>query len=204
MKCIIMGASKTSIKNIIVNSDDYIIASDGGYNNLLNLNIKPNLLVGDFDSITDVPNNIEIKKFKREKDETDTYLAIEEGIKRGYNNFELYGCLGNRPEHTIANIQNIVGFKKKGINCTLIDENTKVLIVSENESVKIFEKDSYISLFSYTSNCVVSIKNMKYNLEKYKITNTFPIGLDNEPIDDVGLIEVHEGTAILIISKKKD
>ena len=57
-----------------VKDGDFVIAADGGYDRLNALGITPNALIGDMDSIEEVPSGIELFKFKAEKDETDMRL----------------------------------------------------------------------------------------------------------------------------------
>ena len=70
--------------NFLVHSASYLVAVDGGLNHLIDLNLKPDLLIGDFDSVSadalikarQWPINV--SKFPRQKDFTDSELAIEE------------------------------------------------------------------------------------------------------------------------------
>lgn len=202
MKCIIIGAGELNTKEIINDNSDFVIASDGGYIYCKELNIKPNLIVGDLDSIDELPKDIETIKFNPIKDETDTYLAIKEGMKRGYKEFILYGCLGKRLEHTLANIQIMVGLLKEDASIELMDDNTYIKILKKNDELLIKENiNGYISLFSYTNKSVLTIDGLKYNVKRKTITNKFPLGIDNETTNTSATIKIHKGIVILIISK---
>ena len=82
---------------------DIIIAADGGYDTLKKLGIEPDLLLGDMDSLTEVPRALEKLVYPVRKDETDTHLAYLEGVRRGYTDFVIYGGVGGRDDHTFAN-----------------------------------------------------------------------------------------------------
>ena len=59
--------------------------------------------------------------FPIEKDYSDTHLALEEGFKQGYTNFDVYGALGgDRFSHSVANLQTLCAMKSKGVSVTLI------------------------------------------------------------------------------------
>ena len=136
------------------------------------------------------------------KDETDTYLAIKEGMKRGYKEFILYGCLGKRLEHTLANIQIMVGLLKEDVSIELMDDNTYIKILKKNDELSIKENiNGYTSLFSYTNKSVLTIDGLKYNVKRKTITNKFPLGIDNETTNTSATIKIHKGIVILIISK---
>ena len=75
---------------------DFVIAADGGLDALRSLGIRCDLLVGDMDSVSAVDYSGEIIRHPVEKDETDMHLAYLEGVKRGYDKFVLFGCVGGR------------------------------------------------------------------------------------------------------------
>jgi thiamine pyrophosphokinase len=94
-----------------IKSADKVIAADCGLLSALALGIKPEVVIGDFDSL-DQPTiknlqaeQIKIIKAPAEKDETDTQLAIAYAIKQGATRISLVGGIaGNRFEHAVANI----------------------------------------------------------------------------------------------------
>ncbi len=197
MKCYIIGSVKTKIY-IDKGKDDLIIAADGGYNEALKNNINVDLLIGDLDSINEIPDNIETIKLNKEKDETDTYISIEEAIKRGYNDITLYGCLGGRIEHTIANIQILAKYTKDNIKIKMLSENQNIYILKENDQKVIDKNLKYISLFSYSTNAIVSLDGFKYNGDNIELTNTFPLGIDNETTNRKGTIKIKKGIVLVI------
>ncbi len=204
MKCIIIGAGNFQNENIIKNKDDLLICADAGYIYAKQLNIEVDLLVGDFDSIDDIPCNINIVTLPKEKDETDLYIAILEGIKRGYKEFEIYGSLGGRIEHSIANIQILANIATKNIIAKLYDQNTIVEVLTVGTHIYNKELKGYISLFSLSDKSIITINNLKYELTKQQITSLFPLGIDNEFIGSESTITVHEGIVLSIINKKND
>ncbi|MBR2432244.1 MAG: thiamine diphosphokinase, partial [Clostridia bacterium] len=76
--CYIVGAGEF-YGEFTPDSDDLVIAADGGYDSLLNRGIRPDVLIGDLDSIKEMPNGIELIRHPVKKDETDMHLAYLEG-----------------------------------------------------------------------------------------------------------------------------
>jgi thiamine pyrophosphokinase len=78
---------KPEIKQLIT-SEDYIIAVDGGINTLEQINLKPHVIIGDFDSANSdnsfLALNIKTITHEPEKDFTDTELAINYAIEQGF------------------------------------------------------------------------------------------------------------------------
>ena len=209
-KCIIIGAGEFREEVIEKDSDDLLIIADGGYYNYLktkNYDISSiNVLVGDFDSLDKknlkLSNNTKIITLNPIKDDTDILDAVKYGLDLGYNEFYIYGALGGRIEHSIANIGILSYLKDKNANGYLIDQK-KIIRVIKNESIT-FSKDyeGYISVFSlYTKSYGVTLKNFKYELNNYELSENFPLGIDNEFIGKESIIEVKDGKLLVIYNK---
>lgn len=209
-KCIIIGAGDFREKEIIKNKDDLLIVADGGYLNFLKLDNYSlddiDILIGDFDSL-DIKNILlnsktKIIKLNPIKNDTDIVDACKYGLDMGYNEFYIYGCLGKRLEHSIANIQVLSYLKDHNSNGYLIDLN-KVIRVIKNELIS-FDSSykGYISVFSlYTKSSGVTLKNLKYELDNFELCENFPLGIDNEFIGLDSSIEVKDGKLLIIYNK---
>jgi thiamine pyrophosphokinase len=91
--------------------DDFIIAADGGARHGWALNLTPQLAVGDFDSLSGAElekleqAGVALKRFPRDKDETDLELALLEAARLGAEKICVFGALGGRLDMTLANLQ---------------------------------------------------------------------------------------------------
>ena len=89
------------------NSGNIYIAADSGIETAVKLNIKLDVLIGDFDSVN-LKNcdtkNIKIIKYPPEKNDTDSMLAIKYSLELGYKNIAIIGGLDGRTDHTLANL----------------------------------------------------------------------------------------------------
>ena len=87
---------------------DFVIAADGGWRVCQELDITPDLLLGDFDSLGEVPDFGHILRLPVEKDDTDMVRAVKEGLAKGEKEFHLLGGMGGqRSDHTVANMQTL-------------------------------------------------------------------------------------------------
>ncbi len=197
-KCIIIGNGELGNDVIIKNNDDLLIACDGGYDLIKNKRKDVDYIVGDMDSIKEVPKNIKTVQLNKVKDTTDVFEAVKLGIEKQYKVFYLYCCLGKRLEHSLANIQILLFIKKCDLKGFLI-KNKQFFEVLSNET-KELDKDckGYFSLFSLSNKSTISITNAKYNLNRKVISNSFPLGIDNEFIGESVEIKVHKGDVLLI------
>lgn len=205
MRCIIISAGDTPPKQKInYNKDDFIICADGGYIYAKDNGIHPDIVIGDFDSLNEkIPDNIAIKKFNSEKDDTDTMLAIKEGISMGCTDFILTGSMGGRFDHTFANIQSLAYIINHGYTACIIEEQTSIYMIKNSSITITKELNSYISVFSYsTISNNVNINGLKYSATNMILSNNFPIGTSNEFVDDSCTISVEDGIIIITIVKK--
>lgn len=197
-KFIIVAGGDFQNKAINHSDFDVICACDGGYKYLKELNIEPDIVVGDFDSLGYIPKCNEVIKLDVNKDDTDLFHAISIGIKRGFEYFEIYGATGKREAHTFANFQILYYLRRLNLKGVLINGNNRYFCLS-NETIELNYKKGYISIFSLTPKSIITLENLKYNLKAYKITNYFPLGIDNEFVNKKAIIKVISGAVIVII-----
>ena len=209
--CILIGAGDLTISEIPMGENDLCIAVDGGYEYCKLLEITPDYILGDFDSISEkeAESVAQIAKTEEEKviilpvekDDTDMLAAIKIGLSEGYQSFRIYGGMGGRIEHTIANIQCLLYLKEHNAVGYLMD-GTGMILVAKEEEISFQESlEGYMSLFSLGDKATVSIENMKYLLKEQEVTNSFPIGISNEFIlGEKGKVIVHKGAALMIVS----
>ncbi|MCQ2540242.1 MAG: thiamine diphosphokinase [Acetatifactor sp.] len=209
-KCIIICAGDLTLGEVPVAEEDLVIAVDGGLSYCGLLGVEPDLIIGDFDSVSDeeaqavkvleeeIPDRI--LRLPCEKDDTDTIAALKEGLKRGYREFRLYAATGGRFDHTLANIQCLL-FLKKNEACGYLVDGAGMMLAIQNESVSFRETmEGTLSLFSMVAESKgVSIEGMKYNLQDAVITNDFPIGISNEFVGQKATITVEDGTLVCMI-----
>lgn len=198
--CYIFGAGDFEPVNIEIKPDDYVIAADGGFNHLETINIHPNMLLGDFDSIKcEVENHKNIVKHPKEKDYTDLLLAVNEGFNLGYKTFVIYGAMGGRLDHTISNIQTLAYISSKGGRAYLVGQGKVVTAITNDKLILDKDKSGYISVFSNSSSSKgVYLKDLKYELDNYELKSDLPRGVSNEFIGKECEIRVDDGTLVVI------
>ncbi len=210
-KCIVIGAGDLTVGQVNVGEEDLVIVVDGGINYCAVLEIEPDILIGDFDSVNEAQRAaiLQMKEeapervvvLKPEKDDTDMLAALRLGLEKGYDYFLIYGGCGGRMEHTIANIQCLLYLKNHGAVGYLMDGSGMVFVM-KNEEVKLRDNlEGYFSLFCLGKEAKgVNIRGMKYELTDYVMTNDFPIGVSNEFIGKEATISVKDGELVGIVN----
>ena len=199
--CYIVGAGEF-YGSFSPKSDDLVIAADGGFDTLLALGITPDLILGDMDSVNAKAGAIERMVYPVRKDETDSFLAYREGVRRGYSEFMLYGCVGGREDHTFANYALLVYAREAGHRMTLVGKCTETFAI-KNESVTLSgEPLSHLSLFAFGGDAVgVSISGAEYEAEDVTLTPSFPLGVSNRFTDKDVTVSVGDGVLLVMTEK---
>lgn len=200
-RCVIVGGGDCSAHILKENifPDDYIICADSGYDIVSLSGITPNLLVGDFDSICKIPDNVEVIRLPVEKDVTDCEAAYIEGLKRGFIDFLILGGTGGRFEHTFANISVMARASKEGKSLKIIDEDHIFRAITDSTLKMIFSPNKQVSVFAFGEKAYgVYEKGFHYPLDNYSLDPFIPIGISNDIISECGEISVEKGTLIII------
>lgn len=200
--CLIFGGASVGGLRLTPPEGTYIIAADRGYLTVKQMGFTPNLVLGDFDSLDEIPQNCEVIRAVPEKDDTDTMLAVKTALDRGYSQISIVGALGGRLDHTFANIQTLAYILKNGGFGRLIGENDTAELLNVGEYAYERREGMYLSLFAYGESAVLTSRGTKYDLTEHTLDNAFPLGVSNEIIADKCSISVHKGQLLVIFSKK--
>ncbi|MDR0596297.1 MAG: thiamine diphosphokinase [Clostridiales Family XIII bacterium] len=198
--CFVFGAGERTELPALPRAEDFVIAADGGIEYALDCGISADLAVGDFDSLTGpLPEGMEVVALHREKDDTDMRAALNIGIERGFGTFFIYGGLGGRIDHSIANMQCIADLARLGARAYLFGRDTVATAISGGGISFAAGAAGTVSVFSHTDTSRgVCETGLKYPLADAVLTNTFPIGVSNEFIGEPAAISVQEGTLIVV------
>ena len=201
-KCIIFCAGEMDSLVSPIGKDDYIIAADGGYRHTKAMGIAPNAVLGDFDSLGFVPEDAKV--FPVEKDDTDAMLAIRHGLNLGYREFALYGVLeGPRHDHTLANLQSLLFLAEQGANGYLVGKDQIVTVLKEGAITFPADAQGTISVFAMGKDAAgVTLRNLKYPMEKGVLTAAFPLGVSNQFTKKSATVAVEKGTLLVFYPRQ--
>ena len=199
LNCFIVGSGKCDNIYIPENHRKYVIAADGGYNTLCSCGIKPDMVLGDFDSSDEIPEFENIHIYPREKDETDTAIAVKKAIEMNCSNVFIYGGTGGREDHTYANIQLLSYAVENHVSAYLVYDNMIATIVKNGKISFGPDEKGYISVFGYGDIAKgVTIKGLKYEVEGITVDDYTPIGVSNEFVGKEACISVEDGKLLIM------
>lgn len=208
MKCVVFAGGEIKDLSFIdvsglKKSCNLVICADSGYKYAQQLNIVPDIIVGDFDSYTDsLPENITVYRSPPEKDDTDTMLAVKTAIENGCSDICLYGALGKRFDHAFANIQTLVYAYENGCNMRIIDADNEITV--QGAGCKEYNRLDgwYFSIFSLTEKSLIKkYYGVKYPLYDFELEKSFPIGVSNEITENKAVLQIDSGLVLIVRSK---
>ncbi|MCD8105575.1 MAG: thiamine diphosphokinase [Lachnospiraceae bacterium] len=204
-RCFVIGAGEFDgfMTAAAPGEGDLVIAADGGYQYLKMLGREPDVLLGDFDSLKVVPEHEHLIRHSPIKDDTDMALAAAYAQKEGCGIFFLYGGLGGRLDHTLANIQLLTGMAKKGLEAYLIGGGSVMTAVADGSLTFSEASSGMLSVFCMGDRALgVWETGLKYTLENAELTCDRALGVSNEFIGEKSVIRVQSGTLLVMWDAK--
>lgn len=203
--CALVGSSQFNAAHFqeldAAGAFDYVIAVDGGFASLEAIGRKPDMALGDFDSLGYIPKGLRVAQFSSHKDKSDMELALDRARSMHYDEVYVYGGLGRRLDHTLANLQLFALFSEKGLFVTAVDEDTSVVFITGPDTFEMPAIEAgTVSVFSMNDRAEgVFERGLAYELDDAVLTNRTSLGLSNELIGEAVMIGVEKGTIAIFL-----
>jgi thiamine pyrophosphokinase len=194
---------------------DFIIVADAGAAHARQLGLIPDLLIGDFDSISleDLEfykkAGVEIQSYPVMKDKTDTEIAIDIVIDRFEKNHAdtgsllIIGALGTRFDHSMANIFLLRKLLNKGIRAKIVNEYNEIMLIDNKIKAELtkqpFDKISLLPLSQVVTG--VTTHNMHYPLNNATVEMGSTWGVSNEFLGSTASVSIKSGEMLVILSR---
>ncbi|GAB6098333.1 thiamine diphosphokinase [Halanaerocella petrolearia] len=189
-----------------ITAKDTIACADGGAEYAFELGITPDLIVGDFDSVSSTVLNqyreqgVKIKKFPVQKDKTDTQLLLENLIEMGFEEIIVFAALGKRLDHSLANIYLLEQLTTSGVQIKFVTEQDTIELITDNRIIK-DKAGNTISFLPITSQVEgVELKGVKYPLTDATLTRGSTLSISNIIEDEEAEINLKNGKLLMIIN----
>jgi thiamine pyrophosphokinase len=187
---------------------DIVICADGGANHAYRMKIKPFMIIGDFDSVDKEvlefyqKQGVAVEKFPVMKDETDTQLALKRAIELGADEITFIGVIGDRFDHSYANLSLLLYSLKRGVKSRIINEKNEIYLIDHYIEVE-GEKGQLLSLLPYSEKVEgIYTKGLFYPLSGESMEIENPYGISNVFIEKKASVRIEKG--LLLVIKPKD
>jgi len=134
--CIFLNgvAPRKKLIKKLVSEDDMIICADGAYDYLKTYDVRPELLIGDMDSVSEIPQNDKIEVIQlRDPEKNDLEKALNYCIKNDLRDIKIFGADGKRMDHAIINLATLSSYSN------LLD----IEVISNNEYMRFLKPGEY-------------------------------------------------------------
>lgn len=185
----------------------FIIAADSGARHCKNFHVTPDMLIGDFDSVSETDYasftaaGVEIVRFPAEKDFTDSELAVDIAVKKGCSKVILLGAQGTRLDHSLANLFLLRILLDKRIEGILADEHNEVRLINDHIELE-REEGINISLMPLQGDVTgITTRGLYYPLKDATLKVGASRGVSNKFTEDVAQVTVKKGCLLVIKSR---
>lgn len=126
----------------LLRSGDAIVCADGGTRHALALGLRPDVVIGDLDSISELdragiaPGDTDLRQYPADKDQTDMELALRYALDQEASAILIVGALGKRLDQTIANISLLTDSRLRPLDCRLDDGVEEVFFCRDDSGVR--------------------------------------------------------------------
>ncbi|HWP95980.1 MAG TPA: thiamine diphosphokinase [Syntrophomonadaceae bacterium] len=203
MKCVILangeyGDDLTPYSQVLKEAD-IVLCADGGANYAYALSVRPHCIIGDMDSINNrvreyfLGLDVPVKKYPRQKDFTDTQLALSEAEALGANEIILVGSLGKRLDHTLSNLYSCMELVQRGIKVSHLAAGMAVYLMSGELEIT-GKTGDLVSVLVLTDQALgVCERGFEYPLDRAVLSKGNPYTVSNRMLDEKGIITVEQG-----------
>jgi thiamine pyrophosphokinase len=181
-----------------------LICADGGARHIHALGLTPDLIVGDMDSLNGelqrdfVMKGSRIIRYPETKDETDSELALQMAFMMTPDEIRIYGALGARIDHTLANLTLLAAAADRGIETRLLDEWCEIILVRQVAVIE-GEIGQTVSLLAFGADVTgVTLEGFEYPLQNATIAPNRPIGVSNRLTAARGIISMESGNLLVL------
>jgi thiamine pyrophosphokinase len=207
-RIVIVGNGTLSKKCLtVIQQQDYVIGVDKAAYWLIREGRRPDIAIGDFDSVTR-QELVQIKKyfpfvrrFPKHKDQTDMELAIRYAIGKRPTEVLVFGGAGSRLDHTMATWYLLDLLWEAHIPHILVDEKNRVRLVGRGRTILDSGGEyKYISILPYTKTVTLALSGFRYNAPKTTVMRGTTRGISNEIAGRQAEITIFSGKAWIVES----
>ena len=212
MKCVIFANGPLKRETLTeqgIQQHDLVLATDGGAVHCHSLGIKPDIVVGDMDSIPGWllaqlrQQKVEVHTFPQRKDETDLELAIDLAIERGMGEIIILGALGERWDMSIASVMLLATARFAGIQIILRTGSTALFCLRgpDRKELSAFPGDR-LSLIPIGGPVAgVTLQGLEYPLTNHPIPLGSTLGISNIVTSPQVALTIQEGILLCVIER---
>ncbi len=187
---------------------DLVVCADGGLRVMRALGITPEVAVGDFDSASPSllawarRRGTRLLAHPRDKDKSDTELAMQYALRAGATTIDLIGVLGGRVDHTLANIALLVALARQRRRARIVHGTTELFLAAPQASIsgRVGDRVSLIPLSARATG--ISTHGLKYPLAHSTLRMDATRGISNEITASPAHVRTRRGWLLIVVEHR--
>ncbi len=208
---VVAGGSIDADDKKLAEHASMIVAADSGADFLKQHDIKPDLIIGDFDSsnphtIIHFKNlDVPVVSLVKDKDQTDTEAAVDLILGRGIETVIAIGCMGGeRLDHELANVFLIEHFAEKGLDLIIYSQKTVIFGIPHGEKRSFTGKPGdWVTILPITAKIQgVSTSNLKFPLSDASLYRGSTLSVSNQMVNTQANVSLKSGFALIVLNRK--
>lgn len=188
---------------------ELVIAVDKGMEYMKGLHWLPDIILGDYDSVSPEilreyeQQHIRKLQYPPEKDYTDLHLAIETAIECSAKEICILAGTGTRMDHTLTNMGLLMSCMMREIPAQLVDAHNRIRLIHRPLTMKKQEQyGTYVSLVPYSQEVTgVTLTGFQYPLKDATLTLGISLGVSNVILEETARIDLDTGYLFVIESR---
>lgn len=197
-KIVLLAAGMTSVVPDMMDVD--YIGVDHGAVCIMKQGLPMCAAIGDFDSVSKEEYEAlcaytKVEKLPTHKNETDSEVAINYALQQGYEQIILYGGLGGRIDHEMANIHLMI---QRDLPLKLMDETNEIQVLKPG-TYEIEKHHKYLSFLPLEDTCI-SESGVAYPLDHCPLKKEDIFPMSNEILNTKAQITIHSGKVLMMQS----
>ncbi|MFN8464657.1 MAG: thiamine diphosphokinase [Caldilineaceae bacterium] len=184
---------------------DHLIGADGGTRHILALDLMPDAVVGDLDSLEPatvtklIAQGVDVERYPVAKDQTDLELAIERGLRAGADEILLLGALGGRLDQTLANLL-ILAQRQWPVPLRLVEGNELAQVLRSGETLALqAAPGSTVSAIPLSAAVTgITYTGLEYPLDDATLTIGSTRGVSNVVASAPATITIRDGVLLVV------
>jgi len=185
---------------------DRVIGVDGGSDFLYHIGYRPDLIIGDLDSIDPETKayfsqcRVDMHKYFTDKDETDTQLAVTLALEMGATAIDIYGGVGSRFDHSYGNLLLLNELLAKKVPAAIINAKQRIILIDTERQLHL-PIGTTVSILSFSNVCEgVTLKGFQYALKDATLNLSNPgCGISNVTSESTQDISLKKGILLVVI-----
>ncbi len=209
MKCVIVTNGQIDDYQWLkkqVESADILLCADGAAKHLMSIDVYPDCILGDFDSIDQESmewirkKKISEEHFPPKKDVTDTDIAIDYALSYQPEEIIILGALGTRMDHTLGNLYLLEKYRNSVESLIIMNPQNMISLIEGSLNIQ-HQKNTIASIIPISEKLEgITLEGFEYPLQEGTLIRGDSKGISNRIVEENAKVCIEKGIGFFILA----